>query len=249
MSNGIIPANDRGNDRNDPRSPASPTRRSVQATSAETSGNPQGPFHAETAPGVAAQVVPDALKSLALIGGRQLLASAIFRITRDGDVTVQDARDEDLLETIQDAVISRRRRDVVRLEIIVRPDPHIMKWLSSSLALRPEQIYEIDGLLDAKSLMQILVIPPAQTLSVPNWPPQTPRDLVGAEDLWSAIQDRDVRLFHPYETLDPVVEMVSRAAQERFYEDTVAALRSAEQAGYRFRPLTLSKPNGHSTNG
>lgn len=150
----------------------------------------------------------------ALSGGRQLLASAVFRITRDGDVTVQDARDEDLLDTIQDAVIARKRRDAVRLEISARPDPHIMKWLTTSLALRPEQTYEIDGLLDAKALVQMLVIPSAQTLSAPDWPPQTPRDLVGTEDLWSAIQDRDVLLFHPYETFDPVVEMVSLAAQD-----------------------------------
>ncbi len=147
-----------------------------------------------------------------LIGGRQLLASAVFRITRDGDVSVQDARDEDLLETIQDAVISRRRRDAVRLEISARPDPHILKWLTTSMALCPEQIYEIDGLLDSKALMQMLAFPSPPSLTVPDWPPQTPRDLAGAQDLWSAMQDHDVLLSHPYETFDPVVELVTEAA-------------------------------------
>jgi polyphosphate kinase len=148
------------------------------------------------------------------IGKGRLLASAVFRITRDGDVTVQDARDEDLLETIQDAVTSRRRRDAVRLEISARPDPRIMSWLTTSLALCPEQIYEIEGLLDARALLQMPAIPALQGLTVPDWPPQTPRDLVKEEDLWSAIQDHDVLLFHPYEAFDPVVELVAEAAQD-----------------------------------
>jgi len=149
-----------------------------------------------------------------LIGASRLLASAVFRITRDGDVTVQDARDEDLLETIRDAVTSRKRRDAVRLEISARPAPHIIQWLTASLALRPEQIYEVDGLLDAKALMQMLSIPSPQGLAVPDWPPQTPRDLVGAPDLWTAIRDQDILLFHPYESFEPVIELVSRAAED-----------------------------------
>jgi polyphosphate kinase len=36
-------------------------------------------------------------------------------------------------------------------------------------------------------------------------------------------------------------------AQEKFYEDAVAAIRSAEHTMYRFRPLTRAKPNGIAT--
>ena len=55
---------------------------------------------------------------------------------------------------------------------------------------------------------------PLQGLKVPDWPPQTPRDLLGEEELWPAIQDHDVLLFHPYEKFDPVIQMVARAADD-----------------------------------
>jgi polyphosphate kinase len=55
---------------------------------------------------------------------------------------------------------------------------------------------------------------PVQGLKVPDWPPQTPRDLLGEEDLWAAIQDHDVLLFHPYEKFDPVLQMVTQAADD-----------------------------------
>ncbi len=82
------------------------------------------------------------------------------------------------------------------------------------LELKAEYIYEIEGLLDARSLMQIMEMQPVQGLKVPEWPPQAPRDLLGEEDLWAAIQDHDVLLFHPYEKFDPVIQMVAQAADD-----------------------------------
>ena len=89
-----------------------------------------------------------------------------------------------------------------------------MQWLATVLELKAEYIYEIDGLLDARSLMQILEMQPLQGLRAPEWPPQAPRDLLGEEELWPAIQDHDVLLFHPYEKFDPVIQMVARAADD-----------------------------------
>ena len=41
-----------------------------------------------------------------------------------------------------------------------------------------------------------------------------PRDLIGADDLWQAVQDHDVLLYHPYESFDPVVKLVEQAAED-----------------------------------
>jgi polyphosphate kinase len=150
----------------------------------------------------------------ALFGGREIRGHAIFRITRDADVAVQDDEAADLLSAVQDAVVSRRRRSAVRLEISAHPDPYIVRWLTTMLELRAEYVYEIEGLLDARSLTQMMEMQPLQGLKVPEWPPQAPRDLLGEEELWPAIQDHDVLLFHPYEKFEPVIQMVARAADD-----------------------------------
>ena len=149
-----------------------------------------------------------------LFGGREVRAQAIFRITRDADVMIQEDEAADLLSTVQDAVLERKRRSVVRLEISARPDRRILAWLRDNLELRDEFIYAIDGLLDVRTLMQVANMQPLQSLKAPDWPAQTPRDLIGTEDLWSVLQDRDVLLSHPYERFDPVVQLVSEAAED-----------------------------------
>jgi len=149
-----------------------------------------------------------------LFGGHEIHRQAIFRITRDADITIQEDEAADLLSMVHEAVLERKRRSVVRLEISADPDTRVLRWLKDAFELRDEFIYEIDGLLDAKALMQVADMPPLQSLKAPDWPPQTPRDLIGTEDLWSTLQDRDVLLSHPYERFDPVVQLVTEAAED-----------------------------------
>ncbi|MBN1436363.1 MAG: polyphosphate kinase 1 [Sedimentisphaerales bacterium] len=145
----------------------------------------------------------------------KLVASAAFRVTRDADVEIQEDEAADLLQTIDKAVIDRRRRAAVRLEITTQTETGLKQWLTKTLDLKNNQVYEIPGLIDAKSLMEIVAKPGFDSLKVPDWPPQPAKDLIGSEDLWQTLQDRDVLLSHPYESFDPVVQMVAQAAQDR----------------------------------
>jgi polyphosphate kinase len=149
-----------------------------------------------------------------LFEGCQVLATAVFRITRDADVAIQDDEAGDLLQAVERAVVDRRKRAAVRLTISVKPDRRIRKYLVDWLELRPDEVYEIDGMLDTAALMEIANRQGYDELKVPDWPVQPPRDLLGEEDLWHALQDHDVLLFHPYESFDPVVDLVREAAAD-----------------------------------
>ena len=67
---------------------------------------------------------------------------------------------------------------------------------------------------NAASLMELANRKGFDELKYEDWPPQPPRDLLGADDLWEAIQDRDILLFHPYESFEPVVRLVEEAADD-----------------------------------
>ena len=140
--------------------------------------------------------------------------TGVFRITRDADVEIQEDEAGDLLDAAQEAVRSRRRRGAVRLEVSSQADPRIKNWLRQWLDLGPEDVYEIEGMLDASSLMEIANRPGFETLKNPDWPPQPPRDLIGADDLWQALQERDALLVHPYDSFDPVVTLLAQAAED-----------------------------------
>ena len=150
----------------------------------------------------------------AMFPGSELLCGAVFRITRDADMPIEDDDAADLLRTIEQALRDRRRQAAVRLEIPLGADPRLRSWLIQWLDLRGDDVYDVPGLLDAAALMEIATRPGFEKLKIPDWPPQPPRDLAGAADLWTAVQDHDVLLFHPYESFDPVVRLMEAAADD-----------------------------------
>jgi polyphosphate kinase len=150
----------------------------------------------------------------ALFANRDIQATAAFRITRDADVELDDDEVADLLHAMEEVVLARRRRTPVRLTLSANPAPRIKAWLTDWLRLRDEDVYEIDGPHEAAALMEIVGRQGFDHLRIDDWPPQVPRDLLDADDLWEAIQSHDVLLFHPYESFDPVVKLVEQAADD-----------------------------------
>ena len=149
-----------------------------------------------------------------LFPGYEVAATALFRVTRDADVAILDDDAGDLLSVVEEAVRQRRRRAAVRLEVSANADPRLMKWLGEHTELHEEEIYAIDGLLNPAALMEIANRRGYDSLKVPNWLPHPPADLLGSEDLWQTLQDRDVLLFHPYESFDPVIQLLQQAADD-----------------------------------
>jgi len=149
-----------------------------------------------------------------ILGDVRLAGSAVFRLTRDADVAIQEEEADDLLSAIEGAVVERRRRTAVRLEISANSDRRLLKWLEQTHGLAKQDIYESEGLLDASVLMRVAQMPQLNKVRAPDWAPQTAEDLVGAEDLWLRVQEQDVLLHHPYESFEPVVRLIDEAAQD-----------------------------------
>ncbi|MHB8902056.1 MAG: polyphosphate kinase, partial [Thermoguttaceae bacterium] len=149
-----------------------------------------------------------------LFPGCEVTASAVMRLTRDADVAIEDDDASDLLNVVQETVIMRRRRRVVRLAVSAGTDRELLAWLKGWLDLQADEVYEVEGMLDARGLWQLVGLPELESLADADWPPQTPRDLIGTENIWQTVQERDVMLFHPYESFDPVVQLLEAAADD-----------------------------------
>ena len=62
--------------------------------------------------------------------------------------------------------------------------------------------------------MQLVDLLPDEELKAPDWPAQAARDINGSEDIWATIQEKDVLLFHPYESFEPVMKLAEEAAND-----------------------------------
>ncbi len=149
-----------------------------------------------------------------VVQGKRIEAVDLFRITRDADIKIQEEEAGDLLETIEAAVLERRHRQAVRVELSVDCSPTLQNWILAQFQVGPQQIYPIAGIPDLRCLWELVGRGGFETLRWPEWPAQHPADLAGYESIWDAASDHDVMLFHPYESFEPVVEWIRAAAED-----------------------------------
>jgi polyphosphate kinase len=149
----------------------------------------------------------------ALFPGLEIIEAYPFRVTRDAEVEIQELESDDLLETIEEAVWQRRFRAVVRLQVSREIPDHILETLIANLELDPRDVYPVDGPLDLGRLRQILSLERPDLKDAPLLP-QTPLALhpKAEEDIFSVLRREDVLLHHPFESFQPVVEFLRRAA-------------------------------------
>ena len=136
-----------------------------------------------------------------------------FRVTRDADVDVREEEANDLLSMMEKTLRKRRFGTAVRLEVDARMPEEMRARLTSELELEPDDVYELDGPLNVRDLMQLYKLDRPELKDAP-FRQRTSRALSGAGDYFAVIRERDVLLHHPYESFDAVNEFIDRAAKD-----------------------------------
>ncbi len=142
---------------------------------------------------------------------QRIREATTFRVTRDADIVIQEDEADDLLEEVEKGLRKRRFGKPVRLEISGGTEL-TLSYLKDELELSDEDIYPMKIPLNLSDLWKLyreidrpdLKFPP----HVPYYPPQF------EVEVFSAVKSRDSVLFHPYESFDPVVELVEEAAED-----------------------------------
>jgi len=151
-----------------------------------------------------------------LFPGMQVLETHPFHVTRDADMAIKELEAEDLLESIEAGVRQRRFGDVVRLMVGEDMPPHIMEILMNNLEVEASEIYRINGPLSLSRLMHLYNVERPDLKDAPFVPalPAVLAQAVAEEDLFALIGHQDILLHHPYESFQPVVDFLKKAAHD-----------------------------------
>ncbi len=149
-----------------------------------------------------------------------IVCSFPFRIMRNADLSIEEDEAEDLLKEIERQLKRRQWGQVIRLEVEEGIDQRLLAIIKEELNISEEEIYKINGPLDLTFLMKMYGLFGFDYLKEkkyagPQQAPEFPPDC----DVFERIRQKDILLFHPYETFTPVVEFIRQAARD---EDVLA---------------------------
>jgi polyphosphate kinase len=149
-----------------------------------------------------------------LFKGNQVCSVHPFRITRNADMTLDEEGAEDLLKEIEKELKKRKWGAAVRLEIDGQMDQEVRLILQEALELHPRDMYPIDGPIDLTKFLSLTQLPGYEHLRDEVIQPQPPADLIGEDDIFAAIAERDILVHHPFESFDCVLDFVQKAAED-----------------------------------
>ncbi len=149
----------------------------------------------------------------------RLRGTYAFRVTRNWDLEIDEEEGEDLLQTIQAELRRRDRGNAVRIEIGIigigeGVDASVQR-LCRAIHVDPAlDVYRVQGPLYITDLLGITADDERREHRDEPFASQVTPPMREVDDIFAVIRERDVLLHHPYDSFDPVVEFVSRAADD-----------------------------------
>ena len=135
-----------------------------------------------------------------------------FRVTRDGELWVDEEEVDDYLKALQGELPERKYSEAVRLEVADDCPDELCTFLLDNFELTEEDLYRVDGPVNLHRLAALHDQIDRADLKYKPFAPRIPRRVTRGENLFEAIDAEDIVLHHPYESFAPVAELVRQAA-------------------------------------
>ncbi|MBI4819738.1 MAG: polyphosphate kinase 1 [Deltaproteobacteria bacterium] len=149
-----------------------------------------------------------------LFTGMRIVECVPFRVLRNWDLEVDEDEQEDLLEVVRKELVRRTRHDAVLLQFGASGSGELAAWLTSAFELSPLHVERHRAPFPLSDVLSVLDRVGRPDLRDEPFVPVRSPDLREDDDLFAEISRHDVLLHHPYESYDPVVELVMRAASD-----------------------------------
>ncbi len=142
-----------------------------------------------------------------------------FKVTRNSDLYVSDEEVANLRRALESELLQRNFGQAVRLEVAANSPPRIIKYLQKQFKLTDIDVYRVDGPVNLNRLVDIPdeIDRPDLKYSAftPSIAPAFSATFDGGMNIFDYISQRSpILLHHPYQSYDPVIELVRQAASD-----------------------------------
>jgi polyphosphate kinase len=149
----------------------------------------------------------------ALFPGLRVKESMLFKVNRDADFSVDEKRDEDFVEAMEEVLEGREKSMAVRM-VYSSGSPRLRDDLARRLSLEAEDLYSPEGPLDLGGLSDLAAAQGFERLREKPWPIYPSSAFGEDRPLWDRISQGDVMIHPPYQSFDPVVRFFQEAAAD-----------------------------------
>ena len=152
-----------------------------------------------------------------IFGKDTVQEKCLFRVTRNADIDVKEGmmdHDIDYREIMADLLKRRRKLAAVRLQVTPTAPQEIVRLLCSRLELSHKRVFEQKSPLDLSFFYKLTARMEADGHPELFYPTARPMLPPQDYDLAARVQQHDVLLSYPYQSIRPFIAMLKKAAQD-----------------------------------
>jgi polyphosphate kinase len=149
-----------------------------------------------------------------LFPGMEILGSHQFRVTRNSELLVDEEEIENLANALQGELVERGYAAAVRMETTSYCPPTVEKFLAGQFDLDVADTYSYDGPVNLNRMSEAIRLIDRPDLKYPVLNPVIKSYLAGEPDYFAMLRRRDILLHHPYESFQPVLDLLRQASRD-----------------------------------
>jgi len=157
-----------------------------------------------------------------LFSGLDPLGVYQFKVTRNSELYVQEEEVANLRRALESELMQRGFGDAVRLEVAANCPARVIKYLQRQFRLEDGDVFRVNGPVNLNRLMSIPDEIDRPDLKFDQFTPALAPVFESGFDIFEMIKARGELVYHhPYESYEPVIELVRQAA----YDPDVLAIK------------------------
>lgn len=149
-----------------------------------------------------------------LFKGYAIHGPASFRITRNSNLYLNEEEVSDLLEAIEAELHNRMKGEAVRMEISHDAPGALVNILREHFHLHDRQIHKVKGPVNFNRVMAFYKWIDRPDLKQEPFAPADPEWMITGENIFNKIREKDIMLYHPYDSYTPVLHFLTTAARD-----------------------------------
>ena len=163
-----------------------------------------------------------------MFAGREVVNYSQFRVTRDADLWIDEEEVKNLRQALEGELPQRQFGLAVRLEVASHCAQHLASFLLQQFELADADLYRCEGPVNLARMSALIDQVDLDELKYAAFVPGLPDRLVEQQDVFAAIRQHDILLHHPYQSFEPVVEFIRKAADD---PDVIAIKQTVYRTG------------------
>jgi polyphosphate kinase len=163
-----------------------------------------------------------------MFAGREVVNYSQFRVTRDADLWIDEEEVKNLRQALEGELPQRQFGLAVRLEVASHCAQHLASFLLQQFELADADLYRCEGPVNLARMSALIDQVDLDELKYAAFVPGLPERLVEQQDVFAAIRQHDILLHHPYQSFEPVVGFIRKAADD---PDVIAIKQTVYRTG------------------